>query len=46
METGPSCKYTLLVNTGAYFSDSVIGLVWEVIKHRFAHLRRDGKWRD
>jgi len=46
MDANQRCKYTLLVNTGAYFSDSVIGLVWEVIKHRFAHLRGDGKWMD
>ena len=46
MDYKKSFKYTLLVDAGAYFSDSVIGLVWEVIKHRFEHLRGDGKWVD
>ena len=39
-------KYTLLVSNGMYSSDSFIGLIWEVFKHRFKHLRRDGKWMD
>ena len=40
------CKYTLLVDKGTYFSDSLFGILWEMLKHRFEHLRRDGKWMD
>ena len=29
-----------------YFADSVFGLIWEVLTHRFEHLWRDGKWMD
>ena len=32
--------------TGIYESDSLFGLVIEVIKHRFSHLIREGKWMD
>jgi len=40
------CKYTLLVGEGAYFADSFIGLLWEMLKHRFYHLREHGIWMD
>ena len=40
------CKYTLLVKDGTYFANSIIGLFWEMLKHRLEHLRRDGKWMD
>ena len=39
-------KYTLIVNEGSYFSDSLFGLFWGVFKHRLQHLRRDGAWMD
>jgi hypothetical protein len=39
-------KYTLMMDKGAYFSDSLFGILWEMLKHRFEHLRRDGKWMD
>ena len=39
-------KYTLLVSTGMYSSDSFIGLLWEMLKHRFYHLREHGIWMD
>ena len=39
-------KYTLLVNNGAYFSDTIIGLLWEMLKHRLEHLRKDNIWMD
>ena len=39
-------KYKLLVDNGVYFSDTVIGLLWEILKHRLEHLRRDGVWMD
>ena len=40
------CKYTLLVDTGAYFSDSIFGLFWEMTKHRFWHWRKGHGWID
>ena len=39
-------KYTLLVGEGAYFANSIFGLMWEILTHRFEHLWRDGKWMD
>ena len=39
-------KYKLLTDNGTYFSDTVIGLLWEMFKHRLEHLRSDGKWID
>jgi len=39
-------KYTLLVGNGAYFSDTIIGLFWEMLKHRLEHLRKDNVWMD
>ena len=39
-------RYTLLVGKGTYFSDSIFGLMWEILTHRFKHLIRDGKWMD
>ena len=31
---------------GTYVSTSWLGLGWEILKHRFWHLRNDGKWMD
>ena len=42
-------KYTLLVNNpngDAYFADTIVGLLWEMFKHRLEHLRGDGVWMD
>jgi len=39
-------KYTLLVGSDAYFSDTIVGLLWEMFKHRLEHLRRDSVWMD
>ena len=39
-------KYTLLVGTGAYFANSIFGLMWEVLTHRFQHLMRGDGWMD
>tara|TARA_R100000315_G_C5113819_1_gene65024 strand:- start:204 stop:341 length:138 start_codon:yes stop_codon:yes gene_type:complete len=40
-------KYTLLLSNGdAYFADTIVGLLWEMFKHRLEHLRRDGVWMD
>jgi hypothetical protein len=39
-------KYTLLVQAGSYESDTITGLIIEVIRHRFHHLINDGKWMD
>jgi len=40
------CKYTLLVSAGTYTSNSLVGLVWEVVTHRFSHLIKHGRWMD
>jgi hypothetical protein len=34
------------VPAGIYESDSLVGLVWEVLKHRTRHLFRHGRWMD
>tara|TARA_Y100000590_G_C15039693_1_gene758384 strand:+ start:213 stop:377 length:165 start_codon:yes stop_codon:yes gene_type:complete len=39
-------KYNLLVDDGVYTSDSLIGLLWEVFKHRCWHLNRGDGWVD
>jgi len=39
-------KYTLMVDNGAYFSDSLFGLFWEMAKHRFWHWRKGHGWMD
>jgi hypothetical protein len=41
-----AAKYTLIVDTGAYFSDSIFGLFWEMTKHRFQHLMGGDGWMD
>ncbi len=40
------CRYTLTVKNGTCFANSIIDLMWQMLKHRFEHLRRDGKWMD
>ena len=40
------CIYTLLVGEGVYYANSISGLFWEMLTHRFEHLWRDGKWMD
>jgi len=40
-------KYALYLREGGiYEADSIIGLIMEIIKHRFGHLIKDGKWMD
>lgn len=40
-------KYKLVVsNIGYYESDTLIGLVWEILKHRFSHLFNGEGWVD
>ena len=39
-------KYTLLVEGGTYYANSLLGLFWDILKHRFQHLWGDGKWMD
>ena len=39
-------KYTLLVDEGAYFAQSLWGLFTEVFKHRLHHLIKHGRWTD
>jgi hypothetical protein len=31
---------------GFYESDSLFGLIWVMLTHRFWHLRKHGKWMD
>ena len=38
--------YRYTCEVGFYESDSWIGLLWEILKHRLEHLRRDGIWMD
>jgi hypothetical protein len=45
LDTG-KCKYALIVGKGAYFSDSLFGLFWEMLKHRFSHCRKGHGWID
>ena len=39
-------KATYIVPTGKYESDSLIGLIAEVLKHRFFHLLNHRRWMD
>ncbi len=39
-------KYTLLVGDGAYFAQSLWGLIIEVITHRWFHFTRGEGWTD
>ena len=39
-------KYTLLVGEGAYFAQSIWGLIMEVLNHRFWHWKRGDGWMD
>ena len=40
-------KYALYLRSGGiYEADSIIGLITEIIKHRFKHLIKDKKWMD
>ncbi len=39
-------RYRLIVDAGYYEADSLLSLLWEVLKHRAWHLWHDGKWMD
>jgi hypothetical protein len=39
-------KFKLIVNEGYYETNSFFELIIEVLKHRFWHLRKHGKWMD
>jgi len=39
-------KAIYTVPTGKYESDSLIGLIAEVLRHRFFHLFNHGRWMD
>ena len=39
-------KYHLLVDAGVYHSNSLFGLITEMISHRFLHLIKGEGWRD
>ena len=46
MEMKKIYKATYCVPTGIYESDSLMGLVWEVFKHRCWHLWKHKRWMD
>ena len=39
-------KYTLLVKEGSYAADSLIRLIWIVLKHRCHHFLKGEGWHD
>jgi hypothetical protein len=39
-------KYVLLVDNGTYADNSLVGLFWTVIKHRFHHWNKGEGWID
>ena len=39
-------KYKLLVKEGSYAEDSLIKLIWVVLKHRATHLLKGEGWHD
>ena len=39
-------KYHLLVDDGVYHSNSILGLITEMIGHRFSHFIKGEGWRD
>ena len=39
-------KYVLLVDNGTYAEDSLVKLIWTVLKHRLHHLFNGEGWRD
>jgi len=38
--------YKLKVPAGTYHSNNILVLMWEVFKHRFQHLIKNGRWMD
>jgi len=46
MEDVTRARYVLLVPAGRYEAPSLPRLVWQVLRHRFGHLVRDGRWGD
>ena len=39
-------KYVLLVDNGTYAGNSLVELMWTVLKHRLHHLYNGEGWRD
>jgi len=39
-------KYKLLVKEGSYAEDSLIKLIWIVLKHRATHFLKGAGWHD
>jgi hypothetical protein len=39
-------RFKLIVPEGTYEANSLVRLIYEVLKHRFWHLRNDGRWMD
>ncbi len=38
--------YQLRVPAGTYTDNNIVGLMWEVFKHRFSHLIKHRRWMD
>ncbi len=38
--------YQLKVEAGTYESNYLVGILWEVLKHRFYHFTHGEGWRD
>lgn len=41
-----SPRYLLVVRGGSYEADTVFGLLYEVLSHRFSHLAQGDGWVD
>jgi hypothetical protein len=39
-------KFELHCEAGVYYANSLLGLILQVIRHRFWHLTHDGVWMD
>ena len=39
-------EFKYMCDAGYYISDSFVGLMWEIFKHRCWHLWNHGKWID
>jgi len=42
----PDGMFRYYSDSGQYKSNSFLGLMWEILKHRFYHFIKDGEWRD
>ena len=45
-KTKSKSYYELKVPAGTYTDNNIVGLMWEVFKHRFSHLIKHRRWMD